>query len=103
MESRTDKELREIAKGVTEGTILFDTQVPEDLLPMVFMPLIFMDENQIEFLRGKHIYGELGHTFPQGINGYPMFTVIFAISKEEKRKVEQYIKELKAWTEGASK
>lgn len=100
MEVRTDQELRELAKGVTEGNVLFSSQVPADLLCSVFMPLLFMDEVQLKLVKDGQLYGHLKDAFPRGVNGYPMFHAVHIISKEEVAKVHQYTQELKAWTEG---
>jgi len=87
--SKTDKEIKELAMDLFSGRIFIDRQIPkiqEDLVIMVFMPLVFskkelgkwMEKNEIDL-----IYGKMSDAMPRSINGYPMFHTISFLDKAD--------------------
>lgn len=98
----TDRERREIALGVMEGTVFTSAQVHEhdlELLSMIFMPVLFgayedltdEDRNDIGF-----IYSMMADAFPRGINGYPIFHTCKIVSKADAGLIFEYVDAMRA-------
>ena len=67
---------------------LSDMVRPEhaSLLGAVFMPLVFLDEDSREDLRERDvtcIYGDMKDAGSNSINGYPIFSAIGTLTREE--------------------
>ena len=65
-------------------------------LPVVFLPLAFMDEKQRQKLVDEnviHFYEYVDQAGPRSINGMPSFFSARNINQEEWEKVVKYIKE----------
>jgi hypothetical protein len=88
-----DEKAREIAEGLFRGTLFCDRQIrPADanLLHQIFMPLIFMDPQQIDQMKRNGIgflYARMSTAGPQSINGYPVFGEVSALSTDDGRRV----------------
>ena len=97
-ESRTDDELRKIAKQIYRNEIFCTWHVREsdiELMPNIFMPLVFMsqayidwmDENKITFIYA--IYSE-SLPAPMAINGYPIFFAMNMLNKEDEERLREF-------------
>lgn len=95
----TDQELKALAREWCEGRILFSTQVPKEIISMVFMPIIFLNEEQRKELIAENVfafYGKMADAGPRGINGYPIFWTMYRISEPDYKKVATFAKEYEA-------
>lgn len=97
--NKTDKEIKEIAKGIYRGEIFSSMQIREEDAHMVlniFMPLAFMppiDRKQLMINEIAHFYGEMKDAAPKSINGYPVLFSLNCLSKDDSTKViEEYKK-----------
>lgn len=94
---RTDREIKELALGIYKGEIFTSLQIRENdtyLLSTIFMPLMFMDKEQIDKME-KHkaymFYANMSEAGPRAINGYPIFMSMNYINEEDCKKVlEKY-------------
>lgn len=80
LERKPEEELRKIAQGIAQNEIFTDRHIdPGDtrIIPMIFMPLAFMDRKQILDLQRKMrpgmIYAYMTDAGPRAINDHPMF------------------------------
>jgi hypothetical protein len=92
---KPDRELKDIAREWAEGRILFSTQVPKEILSMVFMPILFLTDEQREKLIADDVfafYGKMADAGPRAINGFPMFTAMTSMTKPEYEKVAEHVK-----------
>lgn len=92
---KPDQELKTIARDWVEGRIMFSTQVPQEIMSMVFMPLIFLSDEQREQLIADEVfafYGKMEDAGPRGINGYPMFNSMTSVTEKEYEKLQRYAK-----------
>lgn len=92
----TEQEQKALAREWCEGRVLFSTHVPEDIMSMVFMPLIFLTDEQRQSMIEEKVYafyGKMADAGPRGINGYPIFWNMFTIKEEDFLMVERYAKE----------
>lgn len=91
---RTNDELRTIALDFYKGLIFSDKHLSSkeiDMLPKIFMPLIFLSEKQREEMKNVGlIYEYNSKAGPMGINGYPIFSSMNCLTKEETKKMIQY-------------
>jgi|APSaa5957512535_1039671.scaffolds.fasta_scaffold158137_3 hypothetical protein len=101
MTPRTDKELRELAFYIFEnkvfGTWSFHSDAEmNNLMGMVFMPILFMPLDEREKLVEEviHIYEFYDQAGPRSINGKPIFMSCRFITKEEWPKITKYVDEL---------
>lgn len=74
----TDAELQQFVIDYLAGHITLSQDVPPDLLPMVFMPLGFMDPSMFsekEMANIGELYGNtrVHTTTGRCVNGFPMF------------------------------
>ncbi len=88
--SRThdDEKLRKLAADAIEGKVLFASQVPPELIPMVFMPLTMMSPEQIDQFKKEDVvelYEEYSTLAPssRSINGFPMFFSFKSLTKDD--------------------
>jgi len=95
--TKTDKEIKELAMSFYKGEIFIDRQVPEgeiNLLGSIFMPLFFAGESLIKWIEDNEIdmlYANLSDAMPRCINGYPMFSSINMLDKNDTvRFMEKY-------------
>jgi hypothetical protein len=97
---RTEEQLKQIATMLQAGQLFTDRHIREgevDILPSVFMPLVFMTEEQTREMRQADvtlIFEEISKAGPRCINGYPMFTSFQSLTREEHKRVMFYYKRL---------
>ena len=102
----TDKEIADIANDLYRGMIFTDRHIqrPEDVAS-VFMPLIFMKENDIKKLKADPpgmIYEYFSEAMPRSINGMPMFMSCRMISIKDTKKVMDIYKRIKQAVESVN-
>jgi|TARA_Y100000034_G_C6910429_1_gene424495 hypothetical protein len=105
MTPRTDKELKELAVDIFEnkvfGTWAFrDDQEMESLMGMVFMPFLFMsqeDKAKLTAAKVHHIYEYYDQAGPRSINGKPIFMSMRFILDTEWVKIKKYVEKLEAY------
>lgn len=104
---KPDDDLRSLARDWVERRVLFGSQVPENILMHVFMPLIFMNDemtkNTISADNFGDCYGRMEDAGPRSINGCPIFSKISFINKSDLDKVLVFIEEYQKLTESFSK
>jgi hypothetical protein len=87
--SKTDDEIKELAKALYRGEIFTSLQVPEHsmhLLTSIFMPLAFLDVAQRRQLieNGAYcFYANMSDAGPRAINGFPIFFSLKYLNKED--------------------
>ncbi len=93
----TEEEIKELANDIYKGNVFTDRHIqkPEDL-STVFMPLIFLEEKDIDDLKKNPpgmVYEYMTEAGPRMINGMPTFWSVRMISQEDTKKVlEKYTK-----------
>lgn len=96
---KPDQELKTIARDWVEGRIMFTTQVPPEMVKMVFMPILFLNDEQREQLIADEVfafYGKMEDAGPRSFNGYPMFTAMTSVTEKEYEKLTRYVKSYQA-------
>ena len=93
---RTDKELKEIAKDVVENKIFTDWHIREfefkATAPMVFMPLMFLEKEQVEGMKDAGmVYEYYDKAGPRSINGYPIFMSMRVLHKDQSELLKKYM------------
>jgi hypothetical protein len=103
---KTDEQIREIALGIFKGNLFTNLHIREHdlkmMMPMIFVGLLFMDEEQHKaFVAEKPylFYGDLKDTFSRSVNGYPMFTQWGYTNREDGEKIMAKLKEIRAAVE----
>ena len=88
---RTLDELKKISMDIVDGKIFVSTMAETEVIPSIFMPLIFLSEEQVKDI---HILFEYySNAGPCGINGYPIFMQCQKLSFEEVEKMNVFIRE----------
>lgn len=97
--SKTDDELRQLARDMYEGRIFTDRHVANiQDIKMVFLPLALMDTDQWETLIADDIeliYEELSKFGPLSCNGMPWFMSFQVLNKADFDKVKGYFNQYK--------
>lgn len=104
---KTPKELKEIAVGIVEGNIFSSLSIPpgeaDNLIHLIFMPLIFLTDEQREELIAKKpavIFAHLKDAGPRAVNGYPIFMNMEVLGREEADQLVKYMEEYVSWRSG---
>lgn len=98
-EPKTDDELRQLAMDIVDNKVFTDRHMQEHeahMLGQVFMPIIFMDQEQ-----SKAVFEDVGMVYeyyseagPRSVNGLPMFMSVRFLSNEETNRIAPMIKEI---------
>ena len=86
---RTDKEIKDLALGVYKGEIFTSAQIRkgyENMLHLIFMPLVFMKPEQLDELKeqGAYLfYANMSDAGPTSCNGYPSFFSMGYLDKDD--------------------
>ena len=95
-----EKELRQLAIDISEnkvfGTFHMKDSEMETNLGMVFMPFVFMSEEQRKEMIDKkvvHFYEYIDKAGPRSVNGMPCFFSMKNIIQKDWKKIVKYIKE----------
>jgi hypothetical protein len=86
---KATKEQKKLALDIAEGQVFGSWSIDkhdEKLMGNIFMPLIFMSKEQLESMTKNkviHIYEYVHKAGPRSINGYPIFSSMRYMSKDE--------------------
>lgn len=103
---RNDREIKELALNIYRGDIFTSLQVRESdtyLLSSIFMPLMFMDQEQIDKMKEHKaymLYASMSDAGPRSINGYPIFMSMNYIDEEDCKKVFEKYEAMKKAIDG---
>lgn len=91
---RSTRDLVKVARDMFDGKIFSSDMLGKDMdmLGTVFMPIILMEEPDLEALRAEAavIYEYYDCALPRVINGYPIFPSFHYLSQEERVLVKGY-------------
>ena len=100
-EPRTDEELRKVALDYVNGKIFtsFDIRPGErdSITTSVFMPLVFMSDEDINSMRDEKIvllYEYFNKAGTRSANGYPTFLSCHMMNEEDHKKWADYVGEV---------
>jgi hypothetical protein len=97
---KTDKELKKIAKDIMDGLIFTSAGIPEHTLPMVFMALIFIkEEDRNAFKDATLLYEYYSASGGRAVNGMPTFMSFRFLNKLEHERCHIFMKEYKKVTD----
>lgn len=103
---KTDAECEQIAQNIVAGHIFHSGMISQHekqhILPMVFMPLAFMDTEAVKSLMEDEIYviyEYLNKAGPGGVNGYPSFFSMCVLNKTDAERVQTKADEIKRFFE----
>lgn len=89
-QSKSDEFLKDLALRWVTNQIFTSDQVGDRVeMQMVFMPLVFMNEDHLNWMRENKItllYEEVRKAGPRGINGMPMFMSMQMLNEEDHKK-----------------
>lgn len=95
--NRTKQELKQIAMDLLDDKIFSDRHLREGEAPtmmqMIFMPLVFMDEQQMPLFlaqRPNFIFEYTDKAGPRSVNGYPIFFSMQYLNEEESKIMFDY-------------
>jgi len=100
---KSNAEIRELALACRSGTVFGSWMMHEsdmNLLPNVFMPILFMSDIQRKALvRDEviHFYGMIADAAPRAINGMPIFFGMRMLNKEDTQRLSAAMKALDAF------
>jgi len=90
----TDDEINALAEDIYRERIFTSNHIRqedlENLLPSIFIPLVFAGKNGIEEIQKAApgmIYEHLSEAGPISVNGYPIFFSFHLVSQEDAKKV----------------
>lgn len=96
----TPEEIKELATDTFKEKVFYSTMIREidaHLLGSIFMPITFMDKNQVEQLEKDRVsafYEYVDKALPRTINGYPMFPSMRTITVDDLAEVQLIVKKL---------
>jgi hypothetical protein len=88
MKRASEEKLKALAMDMADGKVFTDMSIREgdvSLLGMIFMPLLFLDEEQrVDLMEDTGmIYEYHDQAGPRGINGYPMFMSFHSVHRDD--------------------
>lgn len=92
MGKMTDDEIISLAEDIYRDRVFTSNQIrPGDLnmLPVIFLPIIFADKKFIELMQKDApgmIYEHICEAGPRAVNGYPTFFSFHIVSQEDAKK-----------------
>lgn len=94
-----EKELKQLSIDISENKVFGTFHMNKCEIAnmgMVFMPILFMEEEQRQSLRDKkvvHFYEYYTNAGPRSVNGMPCFMTVRSITENDWKKIVKYIKE----------
>lgn len=79
----TESEITELVTGLAQGRIYTGSQVPSDLLSMVFMPLALGGLEDIDVNTLGNVVEDIGKAGELSVNGYPIFMSCRLVHKDD--------------------
>lgn len=101
MGKMTDDEINSLAEDIYRDRVFTSNHVrPGDLnmLPVIFVPLVFADKKFIEMMQKDApgmIYEHFSEAGPRSVNGYPTFFSFHIVSQEDAKKVWEKVEQIK--------
>jgi hypothetical protein len=102
-ETKTDEFLKQLAMDTADGKVFTNAHIPDaqqsQMLPMVFMPLVFLDEKgqqEIKDMKITLLFEYLDKAGPRAINGLPNFFSVQMLNDVDSVKFWDYFDEIKA-------
>ena len=99
-EPRSDEKIREIARGIIDGSIFCSDQCPGKLLGAVFMLLMFLEAEHLVEHKLRDIsllYETIDQAGPRSINGYPSFFSCKMLNGDEHKRLRKELKAMGAF------
>lgn len=96
----TPDEIKQLATDTFKEKVFYSTMIREiegHLINSIFMPIVFMDKNQIDQLKKDKVaafYEYMSEAGPRVINGYPIFASMKTITVEDLAKVQEIVAKL---------
>lgn len=94
---KTNEEINDLAKKLYRNEIFTSLQISETnggILQNIFMPLLFMEQDYIQWMIDNDIdmfYAHTSEAMPNLINGYPCFMSVDMLNYDDKiRFIERY-------------
>jgi hypothetical protein len=78
------QEISDLALGIAAGRVYCATDVPEDLLPVVFIPLSvggILDDYDLDAV--GNVVEDISKAHELAVNGYPIFTTCRIVHKDD--------------------
>jgi len=100
--SKTDEELRVLARDRVEGRIFTDQDCPKELITSCFMVAALGGLTEIVRYTKEHpnspdrlglVYEYMTEAGERGVNGYPMFMSLRVLNAADREKINVYIDE----------
>ena len=97
----TDDEINALAENIYRERVFTSNHIRQgdlEMLPVIFMPLVFADEKLREHLLKDApgmIYEHLSEAGQLSINGYPIFFSFHIVSQENTKKVWEKFEQIK--------
>lgn len=103
--AKSEEEIRRLAVDIVSGQVFTSAHIRgndvENLLRLIFMPLVFMTDDDIEVMKKNHIhvlYEYYSKAGPRSINGYPIFMSFHVLDEADAAKVWTMMKKFEAKT-----
>jgi hypothetical protein len=88
----SEKELKQVAMDIVDKKIFHSEMLKDETyLHAVFMPLLFVKEEQINFDLVGLLYEYMDKATPRTINGLPTFSSANMLHREQVDKLQDYI------------
>ena len=101
MKKLTDDEINALAEDIYRDRVFTSDQLRQgdlNMLPVIFVPLVFADKKIIELMQKDApgmIYEHLSEAGPRSVNGYPTFFSFHIVSQEDAKKVWEKFEQIK--------
>ncbi len=101
MKKLTDDEINAMAEDIYRDRVFTSNHIRQgdlNMLPVIFMPLVFADKKMIEKMQKDApgmIYEHLIEAGPRSVNGYPTFVSLHIVSQEDTKKVWEKFEQIK--------
>lgn len=96
-----DDEINALAEDIYRDRVFTSDQIRQgdlNILPVIFMALVFADQKLIEKMQKDApgmIYEHFSEAGPRSVNGYPTFVSLHIVSKEDAKKVWEKFEQIK--------
>lgn len=97
----TDDEINALAEDIYRDRVFTSDHIRQgdlNMLPVIFVPIIFADKKWIELMQKDApgmIYEHISEAGPRSVNGYPTFFSFHIVSKDDAKKVWEKFEQIK--------
>ena len=101
MKKLTDDEINALAEDIYRDRVFTSDHLRQgdlNMLPVIFVPLVFADKKMIEKMQKDApgmIYEHFSEAGPRSVNGYPTFFSFHIVSQEDAKKVWEKVEQIK--------